>query len=79
MDLEVFLTATISENLASSLFTFTPLSKFSIYKKLGSTRKNFINSTRLYNEIISLPLYPDIKKQEQDIVIKTISSIQKNT
>ena len=58
---------------------YKPLSKFSIYKKLGSTRKNFINSTRLYNEIISLPLYPDIKKQEQDIVIKTISSIQKNT
>ena len=58
---------------------FIELNKFSIYKKLGSIRKNVKNSNKLYDEIISLPLYPDIKKQEQDIVIKTISSIQKNS
>ena len=58
---------------------YKPLNKFSIYKKLGSIRKNVINSNKLYDEIISLPLYPDIKKQEQDIVIKTISLIQKNS
>ena len=58
---------------------YKPLNKFSIYKKLGSIRKNVINSNKLYDEIISLPLYPDIKKQEQDVVIKTISSIQKNS
>jgi len=58
---------------------YKPLNKFSIYRKLGLTRSNLKNSNKLYDEIISLPLYPDIKKQEQDFVINTISSIQKNS
>ena len=56
---------------------YKPLNKFLIYRKLGLTRDKLVNSNKLYDEIISLPLYPDIKKQEQDIVIKTISLIQK--
>ena len=58
---------------------YKPLNKFSIYRKLGLTRNSLKNSNKLYDEIISLPLYPGIKKQEQDIVIKTISLIQKNS
>mgnify|MGYP001441136072 CR=1 FL=1 len=58
---------------------YKPLNKFSIYKKLGLKRDNLKNSNKLYDEIISLPLYPDIQKQEQDFVINTISSIQKNS
>ena len=42
-------------------------------------RDKLENSNKLYDEILSLPLYPDIKKQEQDIVIKTIASIQENS
>ncbi len=57
---------------------YKPLNKFLIYRKLGITRDKLENSNKLYDEIISLPLYPDIKKQEQDVVIKTIISIQKN-
>ena len=34
------------------------------------------NSNELYEQIISLPLYPDIKKHEQDFVVKTIRKIK---
>ena len=58
---------------------YKPLNKFSIYRKLGMVRDKLENSNKLYDEILSLPLYPDIKKQEQDIVIKAIASIQENS
>lgn len=57
---------------------YKPLHKFLIYKKLGIIRSTLNNSDNLFNEIISLPLYPGIKKFEQDFVINSILSLQKN-
>lgn len=57
---------------------YKPLHKFPIYKKLGIIRNTLNNSAKLFNEIISLPLYPGIKKREQDFVINSILSLQKN-
>ena len=51
---------------------YKPLHKFEIYKKQGIIRDRLNNSDHLYNEIISLPLYPDIKKSDQDQVISNI-------
>ena len=51
---------------------YKPLHKFEIYKKQGIIRDSLNNSNTLYDEIISLPLYPNIKKTDQDIVIKNI-------
>ena len=56
---------------------YKPLNKFSIFRKLGKIGDKLKNSNELYDEILSLPLYPDIKKEDQKIVIKTIRSIQK--
>jgi dTDP-4-amino-4,6-dideoxygalactose transaminase len=56
---------------------YKPLNKFSIFRKLGKIGDKLKNSNELYDEILSLPLYPDIKKEEQKIVIKAITSIQK--
>ena len=67
----------LSEGIRTTVH-YKPLNKFLIYRKLGVTRNKLVNSNKLYDEIISLPLYPDIKKHEQDIVIKVITSIQKN-
>ena len=55
---------------------YKPLHKFSIYKKKGILKKNMINSVELYDEIISLPLYPGITKKEQDYVVNTITNIE---
>ena len=35
------------------------------------------NSSEVYTEILSLPLYPDISKKEQDFVISKIKHLQK--
>ena len=54
---------------------YKPLHKFSIFK----TAKNFTNlqnSNKLYEEILSLPLYTGISKKEQDIVINELKSIK---
>ena len=56
---------------------YKPLNKFSIFRKLGKIGDKLKNSNELYDEILSLPLYPDIKKEDQKIVIKKIRSIQK--
>ncbi len=55
---------------------YKPLHKFPIYKKTGIVRTSLSISDRLYEEILSLPLYPNIKKQEQDYVIKKILEIK---
>lgn len=55
---------------------YKPLHKFLIYKKQGIIKDDMKNSNELYEQIISLPLYPDIKKHEQDFVVKTIRKIK---
>ncbi len=53
---------------------YKPLHKFSIYRKLGIIRDKHTNSDELYDEILSLPLYPMISKKEQDLVITLIKN-----
>jgi len=53
---------------------YKPLHKFSIYRKLGIIRDKLTNSNELYDEILSLPLYPMISKKEQDLVITNIKN-----
>ena len=52
---------------------YKPLHKFSVFKKYNNLKKNLSNTTQLYEEILSLPLYPQILKKHQDKVIKYIS------
>ena len=49
---------------------YKPLHMFTAFKKLKSD--NLENSERLYEEIISLPFYPNIPKKHQDYVIDCI-------
>ena len=56
---------------------YKPLNKFSIFRKLGKVGGKLKNSNELFGEILSLPLYPDIKRAEQKIVINAIRSVQK--
>ena len=52
-----------------------PLHRFSAYKKFVS-RKNITNSAKIYDEILSLPLYPNIPKLHQNLVIECIKKNQ---
>ena len=57
---------------------YKPLHEFSAIKKLARIDKNLEKSKILYQEILSLPMYPQITKKEQDLVIESLISNKQN-
>ena len=55
---------------------YVPLHEFTLFKKAAKKFVSLKNSKILYNELISLPMFPYISKKEQDNVIKCIFSNQ---
>lgn len=51
---------------------YKPLHAFTIFKKKAIIKNKLNTSKNLFREILSLPLFLNIKKSEQDLVIKTI-------
>jgi perosamine synthetase len=51
---------------------YKPLHEFSVYKKYGKTYDDLSNSKKLFKEFLSLPLYPQITKKQQDLVINNL-------
>lgn len=56
---------------------YKPLHMFTAFKKSGSDVKDLKNSTSLYDEIISLPFYPNISRKQQKYVVSSIISIMR--
>lgn len=54
---------------------YKPIHKFAIFKKMSAMYDKLEKSNEIYDEIISLPFYPQITKKEQDMVIKCIDYI----
>lgn len=52
---------------------YKPLHRFTAFKKFKG--KDLKNSDELYDEIISLPFYPNMPKRQQDYVIDCIIKI----
>ena len=50
-----------------------PVHMYSAFHKF-SKKSSIINTTKIYNEILALPLFPNISKKHQDNVIKIIKS-----
>jgi dTDP-4-amino-4,6-dideoxygalactose transaminase len=50
-----------------------PVDKYTAYHKFAK-KSNIINTTKIYDEILALPLFPNISKIHQDNVIKVIKS-----
>ena len=53
-----------------------PIHKYSAFRKFANL-SNVKNTSKIYNEILALPLFPKISKKHQDSVINTIKSFQK--
>jgi len=53
-----------------------PIHKYSTFRKFANL-SNVKNTSKIYNEILALPLFPNISKKHQDSVINTIKSFQK--
>ena len=51
---------------------YKPLHQFSAYKKNGKIIDKLTVSKSIYKEIISLPLYPQIERKQQDLVIQNL-------
>ncbi len=51
-----------------------PIHKYTAYRKFAK-KSNVINTTKTYDEILGLPLFPNITKKHQDAVIKIIKSV----
>jgi len=58
---------------------YKPLHNFTLYRKMAKSFSPLDNSSTLYDDILSLPLYPNISKKEQDFVISKIKHIQKDS
>ena len=53
-----------------------PIHKYSAFRKFVNL-SNVKNTSKIYNEILALPLFPNISKKHQDSVINTIKTFQK--
>ena len=51
---------------------YKPLHTFTAYKRNAKIFGKLINSKQIYGEIISLPLYPQITRKQQDLVLKNL-------
>ena len=51
---------------------YKPLHLFNLYKNTCKTTSSLRNSKRLYQEILSLPIFPDITRKQQNLVIDEI-------
>ena len=50
-----------------------PVHKYTAYQQFAK-KSNVTNTTKIYDEILALPLFPNISKIHQDNVIKVIKS-----
>lgn len=64
------------KNGISTSVHYKPLHLFSAFKNAAIHKDNLKNSQRLYDEILSLPLYTGIKVKEQNLVINTIKRLK---
>jgi dTDP-4-amino-4,6-dideoxygalactose transaminase len=53
-----------------------PIHKFGAFRKFANL-SNVTNTSKIYNEILALPLFPNISKKHQDSVVNIIKSFQK--
>jgi perosamine synthetase len=53
-----------------------PIHKYSAFRKFADL-SNVKNTSKIYNEILALPLFPNISKKHQDSIVNIIKSFQK--
>ena len=56
---------------------YKPLHTFTLFKKKGLSRDKLTTSKKIFKEILSLPLYPQLSQSSQNYVVKSIRNIFK--
>ncbi len=54
---------------------FIPLYRFSYYKRMGYDVKDFVNSEWIFERVVSLPIFPGMKKEEVEYVIENVVDV----
>jgi dTDP-4-amino-4,6-dideoxygalactose transaminase len=57
---------------------YKPLHLFTLFKKKSKIYDDLINSSKLYDQIISLPFYTSMPKNEQNIIVNEIKNLSLN-
>ncbi len=62
----------LQKNGIGSSVHYKPLHEFTLFRKKGISRDSLSVSKRMYKEILSLPMYPQLARSKQDLVINSI-------
>jgi len=65
----------LKDNGIRTTVYWMPIHKYTAYRKFVKI-SNTLNTTKIYDEILALPLFPNISKKHQDAVIKVIKSVK---
>ena len=63
----------LKDNGIRTTVYWMPIHMYSAFRKF-TKKSNIVNTTKIYDEILALPLFPNISKKHQDNVIKVIKS-----
>jgi dTDP-4-amino-4,6-dideoxygalactose transaminase len=64
----------LKDNGIRTTVYWMPIHEYAAYSKFAK-KSNIVNTTKTYDEILALPLFPNISKKHQDAVIKVIKSV----
>ena len=64
----------LKDNGIRTTVYWMPIHEYAAYRKFAK-KSNIVNTTKTYDEILALPLFPNISKKHQDAVIKVIKSV----
>ena len=63
----------LKDNGIRTTVYWMPIHEYAAYRKFAK-KSNIVNTVKTYDEILALPLFPNISKKHQDAVIKVIKS-----
>ena len=64
----------LKDNGIRTTVYWMPIHEYAAYRKFAK-KPNVVNTTKTYDEILALPLFPNISKKHQNEVIKVIKSV----
>ena len=64
----------LKDNGIRTTVYWMPIHEYAAYRKFAK-KLNVVNTTKTYDEILALPLFPNISKKHQNEVIKVIKSV----
>jgi len=67
----------LKDNGIRTTVYWMPIHEYAAYRKFAK-KSNVVNTAKIYNEILALPLFPNISKKHQDAVIKVIKASYRN-